>query len=76
LLFDKQNFTYIAALKPKISFIIDIRRENMIELLMYKALFDLSSDRADFVSRLFSRKIPPQIRTMTGPRERRIYRSA
>ena len=63
----EQNFTYIAALKPKIAFIIDIRRENMIELLMYKALFDLSSDRADFVSRLFSRKIPPQLRTMTGP---------
>src|SRR5262249_10022846 len=36
-------------------------------LLMYKALFDLSSDRADFVSRLFSRRIPPQLRTMTGP---------
>src|SRR5262245_9507261 len=34
----EQNFTYIAALRPRIAFIIDIRRQNMIELLMYRAL--------------------------------------
>jgi hypothetical protein len=54
----EQNFTYIAAIQPRLSFIFDIRRDNMIELLMYKALFELSSDRADFLSRLFSRKRP------------------
>src|SRR5262249_21538192 len=54
----EQNFTYIAALEPKISFIVDIRRQNMLELLMYKALFELSNDRVDFVSRLFSRPRP------------------
>ncbi len=54
----EQNFTYIAALEPKIAFIIDIRRQNMLEHLMYKALFELSDDRAAFVSRLFSRKRP------------------
>ena len=54
----EQNFTYIAAIQPKIAFIIDIRRDNMIEHLVYKALFELSQDRADFVSRLFSRKRP------------------
>jgi hypothetical protein len=54
----EQNFTYIAALQPKIAFIIDIRRQNMLEHLMYKALFELSHDRAEFVSRLFSRKRP------------------
>lgn len=54
----EQNFTYIAALRPKIAFIIDIRRENMIEHLMYKAMFELSPARSDFVSRLFSRPMP------------------
>lgn len=54
----EQNFTYIAAIEPKIAFIVDIRRQNMLELLMYKALFELSNDRADFVSRLFSRQRP------------------
>jgi hypothetical protein len=54
----EQNFTYIAALKPSIAFIIDVRRGNLDLHLMYKALFELSEDRADFVSRLFSRKRP------------------
>ena len=54
----EQNFTYIAALQPKIAFIIDIRRQNMLEHLLYKALFELSDDRATFVSRLFSRTRP------------------
>src|SRR5215475_13179370 len=54
----EQNFTYIAALKPKMVFIVDIRRGNLDLQLMYKALFELSKDRADFVSRLFSRKEP------------------
>src|SRR5262245_13834050 len=51
----EQNFTYIAAVEPAIAFIVDIRRQNLLEHLVYKALFELSSDRADFVSRLFSR---------------------
>src|SRR5215469_15226164 len=54
----EQNFTYMAALKPKMAFIIDIRRGNLDLQLMYKAIFELSKDRADFVSRLFSRKRP------------------
>jgi hypothetical protein len=57
----EQNFTYIAALKPKIAFILDIRRQNMVEHLMYKALFEMSADRADFLSRLFSRSRPSSL---------------
>ena len=54
----EQNFTYIAAIEPRIAFIVDIRRQNMLELLTYKALFEMSIDRADFLSRLFSRERP------------------
>jgi hypothetical protein len=50
-----QNFTYIAALQPRMAFIADIRRGNLLVQLMYKALFELSADRAAFVARLFSR---------------------
>jgi hypothetical protein len=53
----EQNFTYISALHPKMAFIVDIRRENMVEMLMYKALFEMSPNRADFLSRLFSRPL-------------------
>ena len=52
----EQNFTYIAALKPSMAFIVDIRRGNLDLQLMYKALFELSADRSEFVSRLFSRQ--------------------
>ena len=54
----EQNFTYISALKPRMAFIIDIRRGNLQLHLMYKALFELSSDRVDFIFKLFSRKRP------------------
>jgi len=54
----EQNFTYIAAIHPKMAFIIDIRRQNMLEHMIYKAIFEMSADRAEFLSRLFSRKRP------------------
>ena len=54
----EQNFTYIAALRPGIAFITDIRRGNLHTQLMYKALFELSAGRADFVARLFTRAVP------------------
>jgi hypothetical protein len=57
----EQNFTYITALKPTMAFIVDIRRGNLDLHLMYKALFELSADRAEFVGRLFSRRRPEGI---------------
>jgi hypothetical protein len=54
----EQNFTYIAAVKPSIAFIVDIRRGNLNLHLLYKALFELSKDRVDFVSALFSKRRP------------------
>jgi len=57
----EQNFTYIAALHPKLAFIIDIRRGNMNLQLLYKAFMELSHDRADFLSRLFARPRPPKL---------------
>ena len=50
----EQNFTYIAAIKPRLAFIVDIRRGNMNLQLLYKAFMELSRDRADFLSRLFA----------------------
>ncbi|HET9799363.1 MAG TPA: hypothetical protein VFP90_15295 [Gemmatimonadaceae bacterium] len=53
-----QNFTYMLATQPAMAFIVDIRRGNLLEHLLYKALIELSADRADFLSRLFSKKRP------------------
>jgi hypothetical protein len=53
-----QNFTYIVATRPQMAFIVDIRRGNLLQHLMYKAIIELSPDRAAFVSRLFSKPRP------------------
>jgi hypothetical protein len=58
-----QNFPYITALKPKIAIIFDIRRQNMLTHLMYKAVIEQSADRADFVARLFARPRPAGLDT-------------
>src|SRR4030095_14461062 len=58
-----QNFTYIAALAPKLAFILDIRRQNMLLHLMYKALFEISNNRVEFLSRLFARPAPEGLST-------------
>jgi hypothetical protein len=57
----EQNFTYIAELRPAMAFVFDIRRGNLHEHLLYKALFELSADRAEFVSRLFSKPRPMKL---------------
>jgi hypothetical protein len=62
----EQNFTYITALRPAMAVIVDIRRGNLDLHLMYKALFEMSANRADFVSRLFARKRPDGLPPDTG----------
>ncbi len=57
----EQNFTYITNLSPGMAVIFDIRRQNAMAHLMYKALFEMSPTRAEFASHLFSRPLttPP-----------------
>lgn len=54
----EQNFTYIAAVRPSLAVIFDIRRGNLDLQLMYKAIFELSPTRGDFVGMLFSKPRP------------------
>jgi hypothetical protein len=54
----EQNFTYIAAIRPAMAFIVDIRRQAVMQHLMFKAVFELTKDRSDFISLLFSRQRP------------------
>ncbi|MBI3940579.1 MAG: hypothetical protein HY315_07065 [Acidobacteria bacterium] len=61
----EQNFTYIAKIRPRIAFIVDIRRQAMVQQLMYKALFQVSENRFQFLSRLFSK--PMARRDFPGP---------
>ena len=54
----EQNYTYMVATRPKFAVIFDIRRGNLDLQLMYKAIFELSKDRAEFLSMLFSKPVP------------------
>jgi hypothetical protein len=56
----EQNFTYIAKIRPRIAFIIDIRRQAIIQHLMYKAVFHLSPTRPQFFARLLSKPLPKE----------------
>ena len=62
----EQNFTYIAAIRPKMAFIVDIRRQAIMQHLMFKAMFEMANDRADFISVLFGKPRPPGIDTSTS----------
>lgn len=51
-----QNYSYIAEVQPDLAIIVDIRRQNALEHLYFKSLFQLSRSRLQFLQRLFGRK--------------------
>lgn len=53
-----QNYSYIAAVRPRVAFIVDIRRDNLLEHLLFKSIFALSRNRADYLALLFGRPVP------------------
>ena len=57
----EQNFTYVVALRPRLAFIVDIRRGNLLEQLLYKSFMEMSATRVEFMSRLFARKRPADL---------------
>lgn len=52
------NFSYIAAVRPSVALIVDVRRDNLLLHLLFKAIFQLSPTRAEYVSLLFGRQVP------------------
>jgi hypothetical protein len=53
-----QNFSYIAQIRPRIAFIIDIRRDNQLQHLFFKSLFALASHRVEYLCLLFGKAVP------------------
>ncbi len=56
----EQNFTYIAKIRPRIAFIMDIRCQAVLQHLVYKAVFHLTPDRVQFLALLLSRPLPKE----------------
>jgi len=66
-----QNFTYIAESRPAIAFIVDIRRDNLLLHLLFKALFQQAHTRVEYLALLFGRPVPaPSEAWRTAPVER------
>jgi hypothetical protein len=55
----EQNFTYVALTAPRVAFVVDVRRENAVEHLLYRALFDLAGGRAHFLALLLGHPFEP-----------------
>jgi hypothetical protein len=53
-----QNFSYIAEIRPSIAFIIDVRRDNLLLHLLFKALFAQARTRVEYLALLFGRAVP------------------
>ncbi len=53
-----QNFSYIAAARPDVAFIIDVRRDNLLLHLLFKGLFALARTRVEYLTLLLGRAVP------------------
>jgi hypothetical protein len=55
-----QNFSYIARVRPRYAFILDIRRQNMLQHLLFATLFARADDPYQYLCRLFARECPAE----------------
>ena len=58
-----QSFSYIAQIRPAIVFITDIRRDNLLQHLLFKSLFALSRNQLEYLCLLFGRPLPSDLKS-------------
>lgn len=56
------GFTYIAQIRPKMAFIIDIRRDNLLQHFWFKALFAMSRNRLEYLCHIFGKPVPADLK--------------
>lgn len=56
----EQNYTYLALLEPRVAYVVDIRRGNLLEHLIFRGCFEAGKTRAEFLSALLARREPAQ----------------
>jgi hypothetical protein len=56
-----QNYSYMAAIRPRIAYLMDVRRDNALQHLMFKALFARSRNRMEYLCRWLGRPVPPNV---------------
>jgi len=53
-----QSFSYIARTRAEIAFLLDIRRDNLLQHLLFKALFARARTRAEYLALWLGRPVP------------------
>ncbi|HEV8149202.1 MAG TPA: hypothetical protein VGP61_03360 [Gemmatimonadales bacterium] len=61
----EQNFSYVAEIRPELAILIDIRRDNMLLHLLFKAMFEVSRNRMEYLCLLYGRPAPPVLARWT-----------
>jgi hypothetical protein len=56
-----QNFSYIARVHPQVAFIVDIRRDNLLQHLWFKALFNEAATRVEFLALMYGKPVPDSL---------------
>lgn len=67
-----QNFSYVARIRPTVAYIIDVRRDNLLLHLLFKALFAHARSRIEYVSLLTGRAPPARRDEWSGAAVDRI----
>lgn len=57
----EQSFSYIAKVRPEIAILIDIRRDNLLLHLLFKAVFERARSRMEYLCLLYGRPFPPDL---------------
>lgn len=53
-----QSFSYISKIRPRLAIMIDIRRDNLLQHLLFKALFARSHNRIEYLCSYFGKPLP------------------
>jgi hypothetical protein len=57
-----QSFSYIAQIRPNIAFMLDIRRDNLLQHLLFKALFESARNRIEYLCLFFGKPVPADVK--------------
>jgi hypothetical protein len=56
-----QNYSYLAQLRPRLAFMVDIRRGNLLEHLLFRSLFLQSRNRLEYLCLLLGKTAPADL---------------
>jgi hypothetical protein len=60
-----QGFSYIAEIRPELAFMIDIRRDNMLQHLMFRSLLQRSRNRMEYLAGLIGARVQGDVASWT-----------